>query len=211
MRPILACLPVALLGLSGCATLGSNVSGRFNCTAPKGNCAPTSVIDQSATGSVTTSTLDVTALPRRAAPGGDTARTGERVLRIVFPAHVDAQGTLHEEAVAYAVAEGPDWAVTKRGRAASPAAPGISSFGDVPDIDFSLSSLATRDGSPSTPREAIAGATAPEIEGFDASLLLGARTPRSFDPSDLPSDAAIDAARLRGKVRPSAQPRAERK
>ena len=190
-----------LLALAGCATLGTNVSGNFNCSAPKGGCAPTSVIDGAATGGTGATALDAAALPRRVAPGGDTARTGERILKIVFPAHIDVHGTLHEEAIAYAVAEGPDWAVAKRGRAALPTMPTPSAFGGIADIDFSLSSLAARDGSPSTPREAIAGAAAPVIEGFDASLPLDARTPRSIDPGDLPSDAAINAAKERAKGR----------
>ena len=200
MRRALRIAP-ALLLLPGCATLGTNVSGSFNCTAPKGGCAPTSVIDGAATGGTSATALDVAALPRRVAPGGDTARTGERILRIVFPAHIDAHGTLHEEAVAYAVAEGPDWAIAKRGRTELPTTPVVTGFDGIPDIDFSLSSLAARDGSPSTPREAIAGASAPVIEGFDASFPLDARTPRSFDPGDLPSDAAIDAAKGRTKDR----------
>ena len=41
---------------------------------------------------------------------GDLARTAERTLRIVFPAHVDEVGTLHDEAVAWAVVEHPHWA-----------------------------------------------------------------------------------------------------
>jgi hypothetical protein len=38
------------------------------------------------------------------------ARAGERTLRIVFPAHVDGSGTLHDEAVAWTVVEAARWA-----------------------------------------------------------------------------------------------------
>jgi conjugal transfer pilus assembly protein TraV len=38
------------------------------------------------------------------------ARTAERRLRVVFPAHVDESGVLHDEAVAWTVVEAPHWA-----------------------------------------------------------------------------------------------------
>lgn len=36
-------------------------------------------------------------------------------LKVIFPAHVDASGTLHEEAVAWIVVEAPRWAAELRG------------------------------------------------------------------------------------------------
>ena len=45
-----AILAVAAFGglVSGCTTLGTNVSGSFRCDAPDGVCAPSTVIDDSA-------------------------------------------------------------------------------------------------------------------------------------------------------------------
>ena len=40
----------ALSLLSACATLSSNIGGDFSCPAPKGRCAPASVIDAQALG-----------------------------------------------------------------------------------------------------------------------------------------------------------------
>jgi conjugal transfer pilus assembly protein TraV len=34
---------------SGCATFGTNIEGDFTCRAPKGDCAPSHVIDARAT------------------------------------------------------------------------------------------------------------------------------------------------------------------
>jgi conjugal transfer pilus assembly protein TraV len=54
---------------------------------------------------------------------GDQARTSERTLRIVFPAHVDEAGTLHDEAVAWAVVENPRWAAELRRKEGEDTAP----------------------------------------------------------------------------------------
>ena len=94
-------LPLMLASLSACATLGTNVAGDFSCRAPKGGCAPTGSIDAAATAVSHGPASERTPLPARAgiAPG-DVARTGERTIKIVFPAHIDSQGTLRDEAVA---------------------------------------------------------------------------------------------------------------
>ena len=36
--------------IAGCATLGGNVKGDFDCRAPEGSCAPTTLIDSAAIG-----------------------------------------------------------------------------------------------------------------------------------------------------------------
>ena len=120
-QPVLASLALALL--AGCTTLGGNVSGDFACRAPQGNCAPASVIDARAIANLADETDHPATAPRqhgnvRAEPG-DLSRTSERKLRIVFPAHIDAAGIFHEEAVAWAIAEPADWAA----RARAPEAP----------------------------------------------------------------------------------------
>ena len=107
-------VPLAALVLvsSGCVGLGTNIEGDFTCRAPKGDCAPSHVIDQRATAQLghLPSTGIETARVRAGIASGDLARTAERTIRIVFPAHVDEAGTLHDEAVAWAVVENPQWA-----------------------------------------------------------------------------------------------------
>ena len=111
--PALAsCLASCLaLGLGGCTHLGTNIAGSFSCRAPAGDCQPVSVIDARAVRELTKT--DGATLPeirqRVGALAAGHVRTGERTLRVVLPAHVDASGTLHDEAVAWAVIEAPRW------------------------------------------------------------------------------------------------------
>ena len=111
--PALAsCLASCLaLGLGGCTHLGTNIAGSFSCRAPAGDCQPVSVIDARAVRELTKT--DGASLPeirqRVGALAAGHVRTGERTLRVVLPAHVDASGTLHDEAVAWAVIEAPRW------------------------------------------------------------------------------------------------------
>lgn len=107
----------AVLLLSGCAMLRDNVKGSFACQAPQGTCAPSSIIDDAAlqaiasedAGSPRGGMIDrgrAEALARPALKAGRATRAqlapppGSRVLRIVFPAHVDRYGRLHEAAAA---------------------------------------------------------------------------------------------------------------
>jgi conjugal transfer pilus assembly protein TraV len=230
-------LPLMLASLSACATLGTNVAGDFSCRAPKGGCAPTGAIDAAATAAAPTSDLE--GAPLRARAGivpSDISRTGERMLRIVFPAHIDNQGTLRDEAVAWAVVEQADWAaalrrspvdskqsVTNQLRqslkqkhpsvgAPQPAPmsvdeiPTATAFETVPDSTISdalLFPLVSPLVLPSTAREAIAGATAPAVEGFDMSSPLHVRTPRSSNDEALqnyPTLEAIEAAKSRSNA-----------
>jgi len=120
-------VPLALAA-GGCATLATNVEGDFSCRAPKGTCAPTHAIDAEAAGAVRNDPAASSEARIRAGLGGvvsasDTARTGERTLKIVFPAHVDESGTLHEEAVAWAVIENPRWAAELRRKPGEETAP----------------------------------------------------------------------------------------
>jgi len=121
----LALLPV-IFAASGCVGLGTNIEGDFSCRALKGTCAPTAVTDQDAVAGIAgtepaskSRTLTVGPLTP-----GDSSRTAERRLKVIFPAHVDGSGTLHEEAVAWIVVETPRWAAemqsnTARGRPAT--------------------------------------------------------------------------------------------
>jgi conjugal transfer pilus assembly protein TraV len=229
-------LPFMLASLSACATLGTNVAGDFSCRAPKGGCAPTGDIDAAATSVSHGHAPERTPLPARAgvAPG-DVARTGERTIKIVFPAHIDSQGTLRDEAVAWAVVEQADWAAALRrspvdskhsvnnqlrqslkqkhqSAGASQSAPlshdstasepFLETDADRPFSDALLFPLVSPLVLPSTAREAIAGASAPAVEGFDMSSPLHVRTPRSSNDEVLhnyPTLEDIAAAKSRSK------------
>lgn len=116
-----ACLAVLT---SGCATFGTNVEGDFTCRAPKGDCAPSQVIDARATRDLSaTGPVQDGPRPPVSVASGDQGRTSERTLRIVFPAHIDETGTLHDDAVAWAVVENPRWAAELRRKAGEDTAP----------------------------------------------------------------------------------------
>lgn len=115
--------------LGGCTTLGGNVKGSFNCAAPDGICAPSSFIDDRALAMISGEDGDrliTPAGPYSAPPvegrGFETAaaapaRSQERVLRIVFPAQIDAAGRLHEQTAVHAVVERGDWQQALAGNA----------------------------------------------------------------------------------------------
>lgn len=113
-----AAMVAAVLGslLSGCSTLGTNVSANFRCNAPGGICAPSSVIDDTALARIEeTSSADLLnpAGPYRMddgidAPVHDThlasaapvARSAPRYqLSVVFPGFTDASGMTHARRV----------------------------------------------------------------------------------------------------------------
>jgi len=115
---VLAALFVAT---SACATLGTNVSGSFACRAggdtTKQGCEPTGTIDAAATKELAGAAPELaTARQRAGIAAGDLARTPERLLKIVFPAHVDERGTLHDEAAVWAVIDPPQWAGALRAK-----------------------------------------------------------------------------------------------
>lgn len=233
---LLACACLAAL-VSGCATFGTNVEGDFTCRAPKGDCAPSHVIDARATAVVENGVAaqSIARVPT-GVTGGDTTRTAERTLRVVFPAHVDEAGTLHDEAVAWAVIENPRWAVELRRKPGKDTAPPLmrqlrrqlktaqqkaEEVRDEPmqDADAPQDDVAQRDAAdplpeaspfslvappspdstiasplvlPSTAREAVAGAKAPAVEGFDV-LPPHDRTPRPLGASGSPKFPSIEA------------------
>ncbi|MBC2668237.1 TraV family lipoprotein [Novosphingobium piscinae] len=245
--PILACAGFLSL-TSGCATIGTNVKGDFTCRAPRGDCAPAHVIDERATGSLAPAALSeaagpVSARARAEVSAADPARTGERTLRVVFPAHVDAAGILHEDAVAWVVVETPRWRgeltgresaargapvmrqlcrqlKTAQARPATPEETMDTPSADNAQIPFAAvaderpdpadpvgSPAASTDPAlsaapplvlPSTAREAVAGASAPGVPGFDMPPPPHDRAPGSeASPASpvFPSAAAIAAAR----------------
>lgn len=122
-----AVLAIVAAGLAGCTTMGGNVKGSFACSAPAGVCAPTSRIDDQALAMIggadaSPSGLinpDVQAAPAiiPASAGSRLTRSTEKVLRIVFPAHVDRLGYYREASAVHAVVERGEWI----------AAPGVGS------------------------------------------------------------------------------------
>lgn len=119
-RSILLAAIAAPFVLAGCTTMGGNVKGDFACKAPGGTCAPMSTIDGGAVAGLgagtaggapaaTTANLDTLMRAGPVPEGSIPARTGDRVLRIVFPARVDGQGIYRDEATAYAVVERGMW------------------------------------------------------------------------------------------------------
>ncbi|MFC0589425.1 conjugal transfer protein TraV [Novosphingobium aquiterrae] len=110
-------LTALALTLAGCTHLGTNIAGDFSCRAPKAGCQPLSEVDAKAIRELvkTEGTGLAEVRQRVSVAATDTARTGERTLKVVFPAHVDGSGTLHEEAVAWTVVEAARWAGELRG------------------------------------------------------------------------------------------------
>jgi len=183
MNKIHVCLAVALASgtmMTGCTTLDGNVKGSFSCVAPDGICAPSSVIDDRALALISGGDGDrlITpagpyTAPRSEGRGFDTAavapsRSQERVLRIIFPAQIDAAGRLHEQTAVHAVVERGDWqqALASNAVATTPAEVRAATGGDtlLAAVDKSGQALVAND---------------------DAAV----------DP-DMPSAAAVAAARV---------------
>lgn len=216
-----------LFAASGCATFATNIAGDFECRA-KGktssqNCLPASRIDAHATAELANGNTVSATAPRAAVAKGDTSRSQDRILRIVYPAHVDEAGILHEESVVWAVIDQSDWAARLRRKTddgamgfvrsvarAMKAAQQQKDAAVAQDADNSTDvaeaqpthdpfSIASPLALPSTAREAVAGASAPAVEGFDMSAPVPhVRTPRHTDTKEAPvypSAGAIDAAR----------------
>jgi conjugal transfer pilus assembly protein TraV len=219
---LLAAAPI-VLALSACVSLGTNVKGQFMCHAPKGDCAPSRVIDERAAQDIGSGhepsdiglarvRAGIAAPVGAGSPQGSPQRTGERTLRIVFPAHVDETGTLRDEAVAWAVVEAPQWSAQLGVRTAPPPATPIArqigrqlkaaheaaAHPARTDADVAASAsdadllsppdstnpfeFASPPALPSTVGEAKTGAPPPVAEGSDMAATPHARTPRSFVP-----------------------------
>ncbi len=154
----------ALVG--GCTTFGTNVKGSFSCQAPDGLCAPSSVIDDRAlaiiagevAAPVVAPAADLAILRTPALSKGVVARSDQKVLRIVFPAHVDARGRYHEQSVVRALVDPGTWLA-----AAPPAQPATAAAGEAtevaaapaPSIDAVLAARARAKPAPLS-REALA-------------------------------------------------------
>lgn len=171
-RPLiltLACVPVV-----ACSTLGGTVRGDFSCRAVSGSCAPLSINDAAA--------LEAGRTLERQGPKwqrgfeGPALRTGERLLTILLPAHVDQEGVLHDAATVHVVAEPARW----------DSSAARSTLSDI--LPFSR-------GPALSPREIIGAASASLMEEPEPSP---ARAPQPS--STRPSVAALEAARAGHRI-----------
>jgi conjugal transfer pilus assembly protein TraV len=172
--------------------MGGNIKGNFSCVAPDGICAPSSTIDDRALAMIAGEDGDRMITPAgpysvpasdgrgpqsiaaRSVSGGfqaaaaAPARSQERVLRIVFPAQIDAAGRLREQTAIHAVVERGEWqqALAANAVASTPSEVASATGGD-------------------TLLAAVDRADPPVTASADPS----------FDP-DMPSAAAVAAARV---------------
>ena len=181
-------LTSSLALLSSCTTFGTNIKGSFACGAPEGGtCAPATVIDDRALAEIAGETGDY----RPAGPYPAPTRSGApqqivyaanaaaavsqtKVLRIVFPAHVDGAGRYHETSVVQASVDNGAWMAATNGHGLGLAATNVLNVS--PDV---LSQLG--------------GSVPDQVSSADPSGAV-----RAADPS-APSPQAVAAARVKGK------------
>ncbi len=121
---------VSALALSGCVLFHSNIKGGFACAAPRGTCAPSTVIDDTALraigaqkspdgGNTQNSPGESAASPDEAQDTGPKAKTGKAwlfvagtrpSLKLVYPAWRDGAGQFHQRTSAYAPVDLPPMA-----------------------------------------------------------------------------------------------------
>ena len=181
-----------VVALAGCTTLGGNVKGSFACKAPDGMCAPTSKIDDQALSMI--SGGDADAMPatvinpyERVDPrfvptaSANPSRSSERVLRIVFPAHVDRLGRYREASAIHAVVERGSWMASAQSAGTAARSQQLA----MADYSPSLAEIASASPEavfPTVPVEAVAAAyTAPAPA-----------------VAEMPDPAAVAAARRKG-------------
>ena len=124
-----------LVALSGCASVNSNVKGSFACGAPRGTCAPTTTIDDTA---LQTIARDGNAKapsrePASREPGGveplaavvsASSPYPARTARIVFPGYTDDKGRRHDPMAVYVTLN--DARGLAGSQASSPESPGAN-------------------------------------------------------------------------------------
>lgn len=187
-RRRLAAIGGAVVLLTGCTTFGTNINGTFTCgPSGEGSCAPATVIDDRALAEITGDARYSPAGPYRAplrdhlqnvialeaAPTGEVVPGQQKVLRIVFPAHVDRAGRYHETSVVKAIVENGAWMQAS-------ASPGAA-----------LAQTANLTVNPELLSQLAAGSAQGPMPNDRAAIL---------DPGDphMPSPEAIAAARARG-------------
>lgn len=198
-----AVVALSAVALSGCATLGGNVKGSFSCRAPDGICAPTSKIDDQALAMIAgdvgqIAPTDAIQPPDRGDPmmipvsgGAHLTRSTEKVLRIVFPAHVDRLGRYREASAIHAVVERGAWMTAAAGPQGveQAVAPRMEQRA-MSDASPSLVELASASPEVAFPQAAPDAAAVSSIAANSA--------PSPAPKPDLPSAAAVAAARREG-------------
>ena len=191
------------MALAGCTTFGTNVSGDFACRAPDGICAPSTVIDERALAMISGGSPYQPAGPYPVAPTRpgpqmaslaarttlrpvQVARTDQKVLTVVFPAHVDGQGRLFEATTVRTVVDSGSWSVAD---AASP----VQAVGVPNAVEVGLSASGPTGG-------------AVNVASVDPMIAPDMVPPvLAIDP-DLPSAEAVAEARARGRPPESQAP-----
>ena len=207
-----AVVAISAVALSGCATLGGNVKGSFACRAPDGICAPTSTIDDQALATI--SGADPEATPAgvinpydrgdpRLTPVSASAtpmRSSEKVLRIVFPAHIDGAGRYREASAIHAVVERGAWMAA----ADRPASVVVGTANGPPREQVAMLTEA--------PSLAELAAASPEVayaqpaDETPAALAAVPPTAPGQNFPTAPSAAAVAAARQKLHAAPSGKP-----
>ena len=187
----------AMLALAGCTTFGTNIKGSFACGAPgDGSCAPATVIDDRALAEITGDASYIPAGPYRAPPSfgpqemapqaivahaalpaDEAVPVGQKILRIVFPAHVDRAGRFHETSVVKAVVDNGAWMQASANHGAALAQ--TVNLTVNPDILSQLDAgLPAREqaASATTPRMSLADPGAPSPEAVAAARARAAET-----------------------------------
>ena len=207
-----AVIAISAVALSGCATLGGNVKGSFACRAPDGICAPTSTIDDRALAMISGADPEATPAgvinpydrgdPRltpvsaRATP----MRSSEKVLRIVFPAHIDGAGRYREASAIHAVVERGAWMAA----ADRPASGVMGAANGLPREQVAMLAEA--------PSLAELAAASPEVAyaqpAVETPVAVAAVPPTAPGQNipNAPSAAAIAAARQKLHAAPSGNP-----
>jgi conjugal transfer pilus assembly protein TraV len=200
-RRRLAAMGGVVVVLAGCTTLGTNINAEFTCgPSNEGSCAPATVIDDRALAEITGDSSYLPAGPyqtpvRQLGPGSVALAAGptpqavpgqQKVLRIVFPAHVDRAGRYHEASVVKAVVDNGQWI------AASPS----NAVAMAPSLNLTVNP------------EILSQMGDEVAEGQP----IAAETPARVGVNDtrLPSAEAVAAARARGAARSSASAAAGR-
>ncbi len=213
----------AVSTLSGCVGLGGNIKGSFACQAPDGICAPSAVIDDRALSLISD---DPSMAPRPAGPyreeakpqtatspsariaamqpvrspfGASPSRSSERVLRIVFPAHIDERGRLHEASAVHAVVSEGEW-LTWTDAAAAPVRNAMTAAPEMPSVAQALASNETAplEVDPNLPDPAIVAAararTADPVAAIKADVAERLKPPPRTSGAGLAQNGKSDRA-----------------
>ena len=180
----------ATASLGACTSLGGNIQGNFSCRAPDGICAPTSTIDDAAlaliggdesvipAGPYSNPSIETPRLIRTAA--NEPVRSGEKVLRIVFPSHIDRAGRFRETTAIHAVVERAVW--TTASASPAPRMSGVTLQEPVQQLaDSTIRSLGEL------------ASAAPEVRFPDPIAAIDAQNAAQVSPVALTGQAALAA------------------